>query len=54
MTSISKDILFHVSEFLEKIIFNLCLKLLCEFVDFKLFQTIGVGYDKFFRPEHVF
>ena len=43
---------------LKKRFFNLCLKLLSEFVNFrsirKLFQTIGVGYDKFFLPEHVF
>ena len=43
---------------LKKWFFNLCLKLLSEFVNFrsigKIFQTICVGYDNFFRPEHVF
>ena len=50
--SISKFILFHVSKILEKMIFRLCLKLLSEFANFrsvdKLFQVIGVRYDKFF------
>ena len=44
--------------FLKKCFFNLCLKLLIEFVNFrssgKLFQTIVVGYGKFFWSEHVF
>ena len=44
--------------FLKKWSFNLCLKLLSEFANFrsvgKLFQTIGVRYDKFFWPDHVF
>ena len=43
--------------FLKKCFFNLCLKLLIEFVNFgssdKLFQTIVVGYGRFFWPEHV-
>ena len=38
--------------------FNLCLKLLSEFPNFRslgnLFQTVGARYDKFFGPEHVF
>ena len=53
--SINKSILF-VSW--KKWSFNLHLKLLSEFANFrsvgKLFQTIGVRYDKFFWPEHVF
>ena len=44
--------------FLQKWPFNLCLKLLSEFANFrsisKLFQTIGVRYDKFFWPEYMF
>ena len=44
--------------FLKKLSFNLRLKLLSEFANFrsvgKLFQTIGVRYDKFFWPEHMF
>ena len=58
MASINKDILFHVSKFLEKNGFSICLKLLREFANFrsvgKLFQTIGVRYDNFFWSEHVF
>ena len=46
--SISKDILFHISKFLEKMIFELCLKLLREFAKFTsvgiVFRTIGVRY----------
>ena len=48
MASISKDILFHVSKFLEKMIFQLMFEIiyLREFINFssagKLFQTIGV------------
>ena len=53
--SINKSI-FFVSW--KKWSFNLHLKLLSEFANFrsvgKLFQTIGVRYDKFFWPEHVF
>ena len=57
--SIRKGIFFHVSRFLEKMIFQLMFeKLLCEFANFrsvgKLFQTIGVRYDKSILPEHVF
>ena len=44
--------------FLKKWSFNLCLKLLNEFANFrsvsKLFQTIGARYDTFFWAEHVF
>ena len=55
--SIRKGIFFHVSRFLEKMIFQLMFeKLLCEFANFrsvgKLFQTIR--YDKSISPEHVF
>ena len=46
--SISKDILFHISKFLEKMIFELCLKLLRELAKFTtvgiLFRTIRVRY----------
>ena len=43
--SISKDILFHISKFLEKMIFELCLKLLREFTSVGiLFRTTGVRY----------
>ena len=56
--SISKDILFHVSKFLEKMPFQLLLEIIkwiCQLRSVcKLFQTIGVRYDKFFWPEHVF
>ena len=56
--SISKNIMFMFLSFLKKWSFNLCLKLLSEFVNFssvgKLFHTIDVLYDKFFWPEHVF
>ena len=56
--SISKNILFMFLSFLKIWSFNLCLKLLSEFVNFssvgKLFHTIDVLYDKFFWPEHVF
>ena len=56
--SISKGILFHVSQFLQKWPFNLCLKLLSEFANFrsvgKLFQTVGVTYNKFFDQNMCF
>ena len=56
--SISKNILFMFLSFLKKWSFNLCLKLLSEFVNFrsidKLFQTIGVRYDKCFWPKYAF
>ena len=43
--SISKDILFHISKFLEKMIFELCLKLLRKFTSVGiLFRTTGVRY----------
>ena len=46
MASVSKSILFMFLSLLKKLSFNLRLKLLS--------KTIGVRYDKLFRPEHVF
>ena len=50
--SISKDILFHVSKFLEKLFFQFTFEVLSEFANFrsveKLFQTIGVRCNNFF------